>query len=82
MDKCCIVHNQDAIVACLRGYEEGSDALIGGAVTVPDVQVNESCGLHTRPHEPVVRRALLLARPSAGMSLSVFVKQTCSSLLE
>lgn len=73
--------------ACLRGYhpKEGCDALaalICGAVTVPEVQVNQSRGLNTEPHEHVVLKACLLARPSSGMSLSIFAAQTWFSLLE
>lgn len=56
--------------------------LIGGGATVPEVQVNQSCSLNTEPHEHVVLQACLLARPSSGMSLSIFVTQTCLGLLE
>ena len=65
--------------ACLRGHhpEEGfvlhlqcwsQTALICGAVMVPEVQVNQSSGLNTEPHEHVVLKTCLLAIPSSGMS--------------
>ena len=46
---------------------------IGRAATVPEVQVNQSCGLNTEPHEHVVLKACLRARPSSGTPLCLFL---------
>lgn len=39
-------------------------------------------GLNTQPHEHFVLWTRLLVRPSSGMSASIFVTQTCLSLLD
>lgn len=54
-------------------------ALIGGSATIPEVQVNQSFSLSTE-HEHVVLKACLLARPSSGMSLSLFLSHRCAQV--
>lgn len=51
-------------------------ALIGWAVTVPEVQVNQSCSLNWEPHQShtnMLFSACLLVRPLSGNHLFQFL---------